>query len=326
MIPGDLSHSTTPHVWSNASHRNFRAKFLVLNASCYLLHVSNENLRASLLSTLISTEVHQGSFAGYAVGHVTAGTRSSLKGLHVAKDDGWYVVDNMQEFLSLVQRQTIIGAHRIMADYCFDLLAELIRIRVIPDDRDLHRKVAERNLSLGDVPRVLERAGVWFDARESLPADLRLLAETRNCFEHDDGRVSATWQRLSGRNDISVGEPIPVTAEMAGDALDHVDAAANLINQRAVGKYPKLLDFEHPQSHYPAATIKADWKHAIQPAPSVPTPYRIPALRALCLDISSLERDLLRAPTTGQPNQVQLRLGQYFLPGPALCKYDNGFG
>ena len=60
------------------------------------------------------------------MGIVTSAAAGQLSGLHMAKAEAWRLVLGMPQFLELVQRQTVIGAHRTIIDYLYDLLIELL--------------------------------------------------------------------------------------------------------------------------------------------------------------------------------------------------------
>jgi hypothetical protein len=316
MIPRDLSHTVTPHVWPNASHRNFRERFLCLNTSTFLLHTSQSQLRQTLIDQLHAMASRHGNFAEYAMGVITAAEKVDdnvrLRGLHVAKDDAWYVADNTKGFLDLVQRQALVSAHRIMVDYCFDLVAELIAIQALTVGDDVHRKICDRNLSISQLPKLLTSAGVWFPVESDLPSRLHLLAETRNCIEHDGGLASDIWPKLAGRTDVQVGAPLPISADMVSDALDHVDAAANLINCQAIQRFLNLrLQCKQIDSDSDVV-IHADWRHAIQAPPVVPVPYHIAPAQRLSLDASALRKEMTKHASSHPINEVQVRVGQHY--------------
>ena len=291
MLPNDLSHSLNPKIWPTGSHRRFREKYLYLNGACCLLHLAKEELHTALVRQIRHVERNAGPFNAYTIGMVTAAAEAgdglaSVSGFHMAKSEAWRIAGNMSEFLAVVQRQTIVGANRIMIDYCFDLIHELDKGGVLQLPAARMKPLRSRRADRPDLMAALRDIGLPLARDKETEGRLELFALTRNAIEHNDGKVTKNWLRYSKRTDLSVGDRIPFTSEMASDALDLVDHLVNALNAEAFKRHPSALD--RAPNRIPGwmpdlAILVVDFAHSLTHVPCGYAVYNVPPCPGLRL-------------------------------------------
>lgn len=245
MIPNDLEHSIRPYRARNRSYRRFFEKFLHLNGGCYLLHVANQDLRAIMQREIEWGARQAGPQEDFAIGWTTSVTSGDqpetyqLTGIHLAKDDAWRIVHDMPGFLALVQRQTVIGAHRVIVDYCFDLLLELMSAQLVEIAPKQHQRIVRRRSNLRELIEVLRSAELPLSRDEITERKLHILALTRNILEHEDGIVNAEMADFASDPAIILGQPLPI-AGYVGNVLELVDYVVHDLNRRILLRWPHL--------------------------------------------------------------------------------------
>jgi hypothetical protein len=234
----------------------------------------------------------------------------------MAKSEAWRIAGNMPEFLAVVQRQTIVGANRIMIDYCFDLIEELDRGGVLKLPPARMKPLRSRRADRHELMEALSDIGLPLAREKKTENDLELFALTRNAIEHKDGRISESWLKCSKRTDLVVGDRIPFTGKMASDALDLVDHLVNALNADAFARYPSVLNRalnKIPGWVPDLATLTMDVAHSLTQVPLSYAVYNVPPCPGLRLDTREFVQK--HGPFDGC-DQIQLLLGDSVYRAP----------
>ncbi len=240
MISGDLNHMIRPYVAPNLAHRRYREKFLWLNGVCYLLHAGEERILTYLKEKIADTEKERPPGEAYSLGVVTAGGNDWVQGIHISRGELHSKVSDFDGFLALVQRQTIISAHRTSVDFCFELLTDLLECKAIELDEKVRRKIEIRSLTPKELVKVYRDIDLPITETAEMQTQMHLLSIVRNLLEHRDGRIDADYIRVAQIPSIKIGDEIPIKSQQAGTALDLIDHVINTLNMRAVRKWPQL--------------------------------------------------------------------------------------
>jgi hypothetical protein len=110
---------------------------------------------------------------------------------------------------------------------------ELVTHQHVLATRDVVKALQERNLKPARMSKLLADAGLPLtDDHESLRR-LRVLAELRNCLEHNVGNATAEFLAFVPQQSLGVGDLIPVGPKEVGEALAVIEAVASSLNRRS---------------------------------------------------------------------------------------------
>lgn len=312
MIPGHLNHSLEPYVWSNRSHTNYRQQFVFASGTCYLIHVSQDQLRSALLKEIRSIEAKTSAISNYAIAFSTRATDAStpgcisISGFHISKSEAWRIALDHSQFLTTVQTQTIVLAHRIWLDFQRELLQDIAEAYPsrLPDT--LRQKISSRSLGWKTVRQTfVENLGINVVETAKEERELHQLAVIRNIIEHNFGRINSEYVALLESSTLRVGQRLEVTAAMASDYLDLLDHVVNDLNYRVVSIFPQVLTDPATSVQLSGVqTIIADHSHDSSRNDAY-TPYLISPSLALLVDIAPVIADSETA-NAPRPNQIRL--------------------
>ena len=83
----------------------------------------------------------------------------------------------------------------------------------------------------------LNTLGIPLTSTFDLERRIRLLAESRNCLEHNDGLVTSAWRKLAEGYALNPGDHVPVGSKEVGESLAAVETVVRSINSRACEKF-----------------------------------------------------------------------------------------
>ena len=193
MSISELKDLLNPYEGPNRAHRRFRQEFKYLNALYYLILSGKDILREHLQLQMAQADRDAAatrSTDGYALTIVTnVISKTQFQGISVAKPDAETMLRDFDGFIDLLNRHSIIAAHRAIVDFATDLLIELeeeeSRITIAPSvNRDLH----QRRLQPSKLAEQFERINEPIHEDSNQMQRLRLLGEMRNLLEHNEGR------------------------------------------------------------------------------------------------------------------------------------------
>ncbi len=239
MSISELEELLNPYEGQNRAHRIFREEFKYLNAMYYLVVSDKDSLRRHLESKMARMDKAAGpSGASYALGivtHVISGTQ--FQGVSVPKPDAKAMLDHFNRFIDLLNRHSIIAAHRAIIDFATDLLIELeeqSRITITPSQREnLH----QRRLRPSKLAEQLEKIGEPLHADTEVLRRLCVLGEMRNLLEHNAGRATQEYVRLTGDRGVAPGDQVRVTGKDVGEAFALINSTAASLNRRVVRRF-----------------------------------------------------------------------------------------
>ena len=203
-------------------------KYLWLNGSCYLLHAARKELMEYLRG-----QIQEGVVA---IGYAVSGGTTWLKGIQVPIDHARHMLQSPDDFLALVQRQTIIAAQRAIVDYLFDVLIELMDLRI-----DLHLSpqvqtaIRDRRKNVPQLKSIFRGMGVPIMCDDAVDREFSLLNVTRNIIEHNDGKATEDYIKFGGTG--TVGAPITINAEVAGDAVSLIKVIVPDLDARLLERW-----------------------------------------------------------------------------------------
>lgn len=235
-----------PYEGRTRSHAKFREKFKYANALYYLIVSGKGRLREHLATSLREGQ-REGLKLGHPPGaphifgmvaHVVSQTEFSLVTIH--STDAQAMIDDFDQFIATHDRQCIISAHRMILDFALDLLEELLdqSLIVLPDD--LVEKVRSRFICPKKLSRAWEKLGVPVAATDDVETSLRRLSALRNVIEHNDERATKEYCDLFPEHGLGPGDRIPVGIREVGLSLAIVDHAAEILDRRALEKWPDV--------------------------------------------------------------------------------------
>lgn len=224
--PVPLRHYTAP----NHAHKVFIERFRFLNALYYPVVSSKNVLRQELVD---ATQIPES-----VVGVVThAVDTRQFQGVFVPSNDATAMANDFESFLDVLQKQTIVTAYRYFADFCMDLLADIVKINGSTLPQKLQTRLEERFMNLEHIKLAFQdHPGVAVCSSDDEQASLNCLLATRNGIEHADCRVDREYLRLTGTN-LHIGDVIPAGSKEAGEALAIVEHLVQALNERCLSKW-----------------------------------------------------------------------------------------
>ncbi len=229
------------YVGHNAAHRKFLAEFKYLNCYYYLFFSAKDELQTHLAYAVEDADRiarEQGRVKARALGiitHVISNTQ--LQVVEVPRPDAATMAANFDGFLQTVSKHCVIASHRSLIDYTYDLLSEIdssAQLLISEDDRDA---VRARSMRPKKLLNLLSTLGIPFTTTSDMERRIRLLAESRNCLEHNDGLATPEWCKHADGYTLNAGDQVPIGSKEVGESLAIVNTVVRLLNLRACEKY-----------------------------------------------------------------------------------------
>jgi hypothetical protein len=181
-----------------------------LKGTGYLIHTYSSDLEAKLRQAFPPGTA--------AVGIVTAGGATWLRGIQVDRSDAEFLLRDFGGFLRLSCEQTLIGAFRALVDYMLDLFADILQQSPRSISDAIKDKVKNRRIGAKEFPGKLRaiRIALTTDVEQKY----HLLRAMRNCLEHNNKRKDREYVEAVGSG--VVGEQIEVDSELVRRSLHFV--------------------------------------------------------------------------------------------------------
>jgi hypothetical protein len=241
MSTSNIDTLLSPYEGPNGAHKSFRKEFKVLNGLYYLIFSAKDVLREHLKHTMANAEASAaklGKGATYALGvvtHAISGAQSQITS--VPEGDLKEMVNDFDGFIDLLNRYCIIAAHRAFVDFEHNLLIELDQhslTNLSPlDKNDLYK----RRLQTDRLFRQFKKAGEPIHTNMNELHRLRILIETRNVLEHNDGRATKKYIQLIGNASFSEGDPVRITSKEVAETFGLIETTVASLNQRVLKRF-----------------------------------------------------------------------------------------
>jgi hypothetical protein len=237
----DLEAGAPAYEGHNAAHRKFFAEFKYLNAYYYLFLSAKGTLQTHLANAVEQADRiarEQGRAEARALGVVThAKSNTQFQVVLVPRPDAAAMAANFDGFLHTVSTHCVIACHRSLIDYAYDLLCEIDgsgQLAIPKDDRDA---VRARSARPNRLLKALSTLGIPLTTTSDLERRIRLLAESRNCLEHNDGLATSEWCKHADGYALKPGDQLPISSKEVGESLAVVETVVRSLNLRACKKY-----------------------------------------------------------------------------------------
>ena len=181
-------------------------------------------------------ELHwTGGYALTIVTHVISKTQ--FQGISVPRSDAEAMVRDFEGFIDLLNRHSIIGAHRAIVNFATDLLIALQENSRITVHQSVRRKLQQRRMRPLELAEQFKRIGEPLHEDPTILIRLRILGEMRNLIEHNSGKATQEYVRLLGVPNISTGDQIIITGKDVGEAFALVNSTVTSLNKRVVKRF-----------------------------------------------------------------------------------------
>lgn len=239
MSLSELSEVLNPYEGPNLAHKRFRQEFKYLNASYYLIVSGKDEMRKHVKSKMAEAERLTGKT------HVTDGyvlvtnvpSPTQFQGIVVAKSDLEHVADDFDGFINLLNRHSVIAAHRAIVDFAINLLIELDGKNRINLTKAIKEDLHQRRLQPSKLAEQFRKIDEPLHEDPIQLKRLHILGELRNMLEHNEGKATKEYVHLLGDDKLSIGNPIQVTGKDVGEAFALVNSTATSLNKRVVNRF-----------------------------------------------------------------------------------------
>ena len=164
-------------------------------------------------------------------------SRSQFESITIGHDDAVEMASNVNVFLELVSKHTVVAAHRAIVDFANGLLLELQSGGNVSLDTSVVEKLHERRMSPKELTKTYEEIKLPLTTQVESHRKLHMLSETRNCIEHNGGRVNKKLAELARDPILVEGDPLALGTREMGGALALVGSLALSLDKRAASEF-----------------------------------------------------------------------------------------
>lgn len=220
------------------SHIKFVEEFKYLNALYYVVKSVDKDIEKKMKEAVMDAK--QSSKDGrFALGMVTNPiSAKKFESIIIPGDEAEAISNNVNGFLEMIIKHSIIAAHRGIITYCLDILKELDEAGKIILTEEEKKKIYEKRLRPEELSEIIKKYII--NLEEDLKNARRLwwLGELRNLLEHNNGNCTGTYLKVKDEHEIiNVGEKVIIDLKKLGYSFAIIDHTEKIIEGKVVAKY-----------------------------------------------------------------------------------------